>query len=58
MGMCPTGKAYKQPKYKDGRTKQAFKDQCDINKMLAKAQRTGSIAHLNKYPEAVYACGS
>lgn len=44
----------KQPKYKDGRTKQAFKDQCDINKMLAKAQRVGSIAHLNKYPEATY----
>lgn len=44
----------KQPKYKDGRTKQAFKDQCDINKMLAKAQRTGSLAHLMKYPESTY----
>lgn len=40
--------------YGDGRTKQAFKDQCDINKMLAKAQQTGSMAHLVKYPEAVY----
>lgn len=42
------------PKYKDGRTKQSFKDQCDINKMLKKAQTQGSIAHLQKYPEAVY----
>lgn len=41
-------------KYNDGRTKQAFKDQTDINKMLKKAQVTGSIAHLQKYPEAVY----
>lgn len=40
--------------YKDGRTKQAFKDQCDINKMLMKAQKTGSIEHLKKYPEPVY----
>jgi len=40
--------------YSDGRTKQAFKDQCDINKMLKKAQQTGSIAHLLKYPEATY----
>ena len=41
-------------KYEDGRTKQSFKDSCDINKMLRKAQKTGSIAHLQKYPEAVY----
>lgn len=40
--------------YSDGRTKQSFKDSCDINKMLKKAQRTGTIAHLNKYPEAIY----
>mgnify|MGYP002259882746 CR=1 FL=1 len=40
--------------YDDGRTKQAFKDQTDINKMLKKAQQTGSIAHLMKYPEATY----
>ena len=39
------------PEYKDGRTKQSFKDSTDINKILKKAQRTGSIAHLNKYPE-------
>lgn len=42
------------PTFEDGRTKQAFKDQCDINKMLKSAQKTGSIAHLQKYPELVY----
>lgn len=41
-------------KYDDGLTKQAFKDSCDINKILKKAQKTGSIAHLQKYPELVY----
>ena len=40
--------------YSDGRTKQAFKDQCDINKILKKASVTGSIAHLQKYPELIY----
>lgn len=40
--------------YDDGRTKQAFKDQCDINKILKKAQQVGSLSHLNKYPEQVY----
>lgn len=47
-------KLRKEPKYNDGRTKQAFKDQCDINKMLKKAQQTGSLSHLMKYPEATY----
>jgi hypothetical protein len=41
-------------KYKDGITKQSFKDSTDINKMLKKAQKQGSLAHLIKYPEAVY----
>ena len=40
--------------YDDGRTKQAFKDQCDINKMLKKAQQKGSLAHIQKYPELAY----
>ena len=31
------GKAY-EPVYDDGRTKQAFIDDCDINKIIAKAQ--------------------
>ena len=38
----------KKKVYDDGRTKQSFKDQCDINKILKKAMRTGSIAHLQK----------
>lgn len=42
------------PEYLDGRTKQAFKDQCDINKMLKKAQQTGTMSHLIKYPELQY----
>lgn len=46
--------AHVQPQsYDDGRTKQAFKDAADINKLLAKAQREGTISHLAKY-EAVY----
>ncbi len=39
--------------YNDGRTKQAFKGQCDINKILCKAQKTGTISHLAKH-EASY----
>lgn len=36
------------------RTKQAFVDSCDVNKMLAKSQTGQTLAHLQKYPEAVY----
>ncbi len=44
----------KQPtKYTDGRTKQSFKDETDINKILKRAQKSGTISHLNKY-EARY----
>ncbi len=39
--------------YKDGRTKQSFKDETDINAILKKAQRTGTFSHLNKH-EARY----
>ncbi len=49
MSMLPT----KQPTYKDGRTKQSFKDETDINKILQRAQKTGTISHINKY-EARY----
>ncbi len=42
-----------QPKYKDGRTKQSFKDETDINRLLARANKTGTISHLTKY-EARY----
>ena len=40
--------------YSDGITKQAFKDQTDINKIIKKAAVHGSLSHLQKYPEAVY----
>ena len=34
---------------KSGRTKQSFKDECDINKIMAKYQKTGAISHFNKH---------
>lgn len=46
MSMLPT---FKSDEYKDGRTKQGFKDSCDINKILRKWQKTGTITHLAKY---------
>lgn len=33
--------------YKHG-TKQAFKDECDINRIMSKYEQTGVISHLNK----------
>lgn len=39
--------------YSDGRTKQSFKDETDINKLLVRAQTTGTISHLAKH-QAVY----
>lgn len=46
-------KTFKSDKYEDGRTKQSFKDQCDINKIIARAQKTGTVSHLAKY-QGVY----
>ena len=43
-----------QPTYKDGRTKQAFKDDADIVKIMARAEKAGTISHLQKF-EGVYA---
>lgn len=34
---------------KDGMTKQSFKDSTDVNKILAKFQKTGVISHLAKF---------
>lgn len=34
---------------KVGRTKQSMKDECDINKIMEKYQKTGAIAHVNKH---------
>ncbi len=42
------------PVYEDGRTKQSFKDDTDINKIMARFDRTGTISHMSKY-EGVYA---
>ncbi len=38
-----------QPKYLDGRTKQAFKDETDIVRMLSRAQKAGTLSHLEQY---------
>lgn len=38
-----------EPEYGPSRTKQSFKDETDINKLLVKAQKTGSLAHLVKH---------
>lgn len=45
MSMLPI----KPKDYSDGRTKQSFKDSCDINKILKKAQVTGTVSHLAKH---------
>ena len=41
-------------KYNDGRTKQAFKDTTDINKILAKAEVAGGLSHAMKYDASFY----
>ncbi len=40
--------------YNDGRTKQCHAAECDINKIMARFDRTGTISHVAKY-EGVYA---
>lgn len=52
--MSMKGSDFGPREYKDGRTKQSFKDECDINKILKKAQVKGGLSHVQKYPEAVY----
>jgi hypothetical protein len=37
------------PEYPTTRTKQAFKDSTDINKIMDKARKTGVITHVGKY---------
>ncbi len=39
--------------YSDGRTKQSFKNSTDINKILKRAQKTGTLSHLAKH-QGVY----
>lgn len=36
-------------KYDDGRTKQCFKNECDIDKIMARFRQSGTISHLAKY---------
>ncbi len=43
----PKGRVVKAAKHNP--TKQSFKDECDINKIMAKYQKTGAIAHFNKH---------
>ncbi len=47
------GKPEKRKYSQHGRTKQSQKNQCDINKLLEKAARSGSLSHLDKF-EARY----
>lgn len=40
----------REPKvYDDGRTVQSFKDSCDINKIVARAARAGTLSHLEQF---------
>ncbi len=41
-------------KYTDGRTKQSFRDECDIEKIMCRAAKSGTISHLAKF-EGIYA---
>ncbi len=47
------GKPEKRKYTQHGRTKQSQKDECDINKLLERSARSGSLSHLDKY-QAVY----
>lgn len=39
-------------------TKQSFQDECDINKIMAKFQKTGAINHANRHePQYAFASG-
>lgn len=40
---------FKSDKYEDGRTKQSFIDQTDINKIMVKANRGDTISHMAKH---------
>lgn len=61
--LVKTGKKYTReqllalvprPVYDDGRTKQCHIDECNINKIMARFDATGTISHLAKY-QPVYA---
>ncbi len=52
--MSMNGPLKQVKKYTDGRTKQSFRDECDINLIMQRAAKGGTISHLAKY-EGVYA---
>lgn len=43
------GKPEERKYTQHGRTKQSYKDSCDINKLLEKGAKTGSLSHLEKH---------
>ncbi|AXL15078.1 internal scaffolding protein [Microviridae sp.] len=43
LALCPA------KVYDDGRTQQAFKDETNINKIMQRAQQTGTVSHIAKY---------
>ncbi len=43
------GRLIQPEEYKDGRIKQSFKDETDINKILHRAQKAGTLSHLQKH---------
>ncbi len=47
--MSLNGPLVQVQEYTDGRTKQSFKDETDINKILHRAQKAGTLSHLQKY---------
>lgn len=42
-------KAVQLSGFEPTRTKQSFKDECDINQIVAKYQETGAVSHANYY---------
>lgn len=54
MSMLGTRNPTRDEYVETEKTKQAFKDQCDVNKILARAQVKGGLSHVQKYPHAVY----
>ncbi len=51
--MSINGPLVQVQEYLDGRTKQSYRDECDIQKIMARAEKTGTISHLEKF-EGVY----
>jgi hypothetical protein len=47
-------KEFHEPKFGPGRTKQSFKDACDVNKILKKHGIKNAQAHVVQYPPEYY----